>query len=556
VRERGKGQTGWRDKRFPNPEIALDRYVLLALLGTALVAFTLNLGGVPLRDWDEGTVAQVAREIWRSVWSPGGDGSGQIQTWLFPTLQGEPYLNKPPLMHNLMAIAFQLGGVNEFTARLPGALLTALSVPLLYALGQELFRRRLAALLAALVYLTTLPVLRLGRLAMLDGAVLCFLIGMMWCTVRSRRDGRYSLGIGLGFGLICLTKGVLLGVLLGAIALLFLAWDTPRLLRQWHLWGGLLLGGVPVALWYGVQVAHYGTDFLGRNLLNQSLSRVWDSVEDNDGPPWYYLLELLKFGLPWLVFLPVSLRKAWQNRELGWARLVLVWAGVYFAAISLMGTKLPWYILPLYPALALAIAYHLADMWDNGRHITRRQYFLGQYSRRWVWTFGILAGLSSTAGLYLGLWQPSPQPDVGWICGFLGVTFLFTALLLARHNPRFIAVLAWGTFLTLLLLMSSPHWVWELGEDFPVKPVAALVQTHVPPKAPVYMSSTYHRPSLDFYSDRPIRPADLTQLQQIWQTDLRAYLLLDGETLQQWPIPPASVVGNAQGWTLVHRPRR
>ncbi|MBD1912146.1 MULTISPECIES: glycosyltransferase family 39 protein [unclassified Leptolyngbya] len=531
----------------------LDHYIALALLGAALVAFTFNLGGLALRDWDEGTVAQVAREIWRSTWQSPADEASQSLTWLFPTLGGEPYVNKPPLIHNLMAIAFQLGGINEFTARLPGALLTAVSVPVLYALGREVFRRRSAALMAALVYLTSLPVMRLGRLAMLDGAVLCFLLVMLWCTVRSRRDIRYSLGIGIGFGLISLTKGVLLGILLGAIALLFLAWDTPRLLRQRYLWLGLALGGLPVALWYGAQVWHYGTDFLGRNLVNQSLSRVWDSVEDNSGPPWYYLLELLKYGLPWLVFLPISLQKAWQNRDLGWAKLVLVWAGVYFVTISLMGTKLPWYILPLYPALALAIASHLADMWENGRHINERQYFLGHYSWSWFWVFMGLAALSLGAGLYLGFWQILPQPNVGWMCLVLAGTLFSTAILLARRSPRFMAILAWGTFLTLLLLMGSSHWVWELAEDYPVKPVATLIQNNTPPGERVHMSASYHRPSLDFYSDRQVIPANRKRLQQLWQSEPQVYLLLNRNTLKQWrPSPRPTVLGTAEGWTLVH----
>lgn len=532
--------------------LGIDHTIALALLGAALVAFTFNLGGLPLRDWDEGTVAQVAREIWRSTWQSPQDGAAQL-TWLFPTLGGEPYVNKPPLIHNLMAIAFQLGGINEFTARLPGALLTALSVPVLYALGRELFRRRSAALLAALVYLTTLPVMRLGRLAMLDGAVLCFLLVMLWCTVRSRRDLRYSLGVGIGFGLISLTKGVLLGVLLGAIALLFLAWDTPRILRQRYLWLGLALGSAPVACWYGAQVWHYGTDFLGRNLINQSLNRVWDSVENNSGPPWYYLVELLKYSWPWFVFLPISLQKTWHNRDLGWAKLVLVWGGVYFAAISIMGTKLPWYILPLYPALALAIASHLADMWENGRHINQRQYFLGTYHRSWFWIFFGLAALSFIAGLHQGFWQLNPQLDVGWMCFFLAVTLFSTALLLAGHNPRFIAVLTWGTFLSLLFLMGSSYWVWELAEDYPVKPVAALIQTKTPAGERVHMSASYHRPSLDFYSDRQVIPADLERLQQLWQSEPQVYLLLSPETLQQWqPSPSPEVLGTAEGWTLIH----
>ncbi|MEO1210561.1 MAG: glycosyltransferase family 39 protein [Cyanobacteria bacterium J06638_20] len=522
----------------------------LSLLGLSLAAlflFSIDLGGVPLRDWDEGTVAQVAREIFRAP-----DGSLR---WLFPTLWEQPYFNKPPLVHNLIAIAFHIGGVNEWTARLPGALLTACSVPLLYGIGREVFCNRLAALLAASVYLTTLPIARLGRLAMLDGAVLFFCMVMMWSMLRSRRDARYALGIGIGFGFLCLTKGVMLGVLLGAIALLFIAWDTPRLLRQPYMWLGILIGALPVLGWYGAQVLHYGEAFWSHNLMSQSATRIWESVENNAGPPWYYLGELLKYGLPWLIFLPAALRYTWQNRELGWAKLVMVWGSVYFLAISVMATKLPWYILPLYPALALAIGAYLANLWERGWHPGRRQYRPSLYSRGWMVTLLGLSFLVFSVAIYVGFFQEPAERDVALLCSFLGIALLSAAGLVARHNPRFIAVLTWGMFLSLVLLMLSPHWVWELAEDFPVTPVARLVRQNTPRQTTVYMVADYRRPSLEFYSDRPILPITPPDIQAFWQQDSQVYLLMERQEFQKWrsQVSKIQVLENAKGWTLVRK---
>ncbi|MGH7998086.1 MAG: ArnT family glycosyltransferase, partial [Brasilonema sp.] len=344
---------GRLEKQYRTVDTWIDWVWVLVLLLAAVLLFTINLGQLPLRDWDEGTVAQVAREIWRA--------SAGSMHWLYPTLGGEPYYNKPPLMHWLIAWAYSLGGVNEWTSRLPGALLSALSVPLLYYIGREIFRQRWAAIYSALTYLTMLPVVRHGRLAMLDGAAVCFFMIMILSLLRSRRDLRYCLGVGIGFGLICLLKG-LLGLLLGAIALVFIFWDTPRLLTSRYMWAGILLGIVPAAFWYGAQWVHYGNTFTKIGMMDQSLSRVWQSVEGNSGPLWYYLLEIFKYTWPWLIFLPSSLRFAWENRNLSWAKLVLVWCGVYFIAISLMGTKLPWYVFPIYPAIALACGAKLAEI--------------------------------------------------------------------------------------------------------------------------------------------------------------------------------------------------
>jgi 4-amino-4-deoxy-L-arabinose transferase-like glycosyltransferase len=126
-----KPKNRWND-RFT------DKLWMLAFLLAAVLIFGLNLGGVALRDWDEGIAAQVSREIWR----------GNLN-WLYPTIDSMPYFNKPPLVHWLIGLCFAAGGVSEFTARLVPAMLTAASVPLLYAIGRELFPRRSIAIFSA-----------------------------------------------------------------------------------------------------------------------------------------------------------------------------------------------------------------------------------------------------------------------------------------------------------------------------------------------------------------------------------------------------------------------
>ncbi len=164
----------------------------VGLLVGAVALFTVNLHKLPLRDWDEAIVAQIAREMVRSPL--------ESLTWLHPKeLTGAPYFNKPPLMHWLVAIAYRFGGIHEWTSRLPGALLTAFSVPVLYQIGREIFFQRTAAVFSALVYLTWLPVVRNGRLAMLDGAVLCFLTVMI-CVSCDRGEicaGGWALALAL-----------------------------------------------------------------------------------------------------------------------------------------------------------------------------------------------------------------------------------------------------------------------------------------------------------------------------------------------------------------------
>jgi 4-amino-4-deoxy-L-arabinose transferase-like glycosyltransferase len=503
----------------PQSEAWLDPAWTLGLWIAAIALFTVNLGTLPLRDWDEGIVAQIAREM--------ATGPSDLLAWLHPKdMTGSPYFNKPPLMHWLVALSYRIGGVNEWTSRLPGALLTASSVPLLYWIGREIFFQRSVAVLSGFVYLTMLPVVRQGRLAMLDGAVVCFFLWMMFCLLRSRRNLRWGLGVGLGFGLICLTKGIL-GFLLAAVAIAFIAWDTPRLLTSMYLWIGLVLGFAPVACWYGAQIQQYGITFVQTHFLNQSLNRVGEAVGSNRGDSWFYLWEILKYGVPWILFLPQGFRYAWDNRNLSWAKLVLVWSAIYFGVISLMQTKLPWYAMPLYPALALVAGAQLNRMWQPP--IAPLQPFRPvSRPRIWVGIFAGLALIAWSAAAYYAFWMRA-EADLQLIFSTLALTLTITAILIARQDPQLIAVLIWGTYLTLLLLMLSHHWIWELEEAYPVKPVANLIRERTPKGQTVYTSYPYHRPSLNFYSQRLVIPVP----EKVWrerferfERDEQPYLLL------------------------------
>jgi 4-amino-4-deoxy-L-arabinose transferase-like glycosyltransferase len=531
-----------------------DKLWTLAFLLAAVLIFTLNLGDVALRDWDEGIVAQVGREIWRDNLN-----------WLYPTIDGMPYFNKPPLVHWLIGLCFAVGGVSEWTARLIPAMLTATSVSLLYAIARELFPKRTIAIFSTLVYLTLMPVVRHGRLAMLDGAVVCFLLVAIWCLLRSRRDLRYALAAGIGFGLICLTKGVMLGLLLGSIGFLFLVWDTPRLLTSKYLWGGLAIGILPVAAWYFAQWVHYGQEFINTNLVSQSFRRISDTVGNHKGPPWYYLLEILESAWPWQLFWLQGLRLSWENRNFSGAKLVLVWSGVYLLAISVMNTKLPWYILPVYPAFALAVGSYLAEVWEQmeSREDTVKneadENFDALSCLPHPAILALLAVVAVGGCLYfsglirIGAQIVSIDRDLQLMLMFVALTMTMTAVLLHRKDRQFLLVLIWGTYVTLLVFVASNNWVWELAEDYPVKPIAEIVRQGTPAGKEVFTSHRLPRPSLNFYSQRQVIVADAPTLKQKWQTLSQPYFLLEKPVLKHLGLKNAKVVKTVDDWVLVTR---
>ena len=515
----------WR--RSPNKlrqsENWLEYLCYAGLFIVALILFLVNLGSLPLLDMYEGTLAQVAKEIYQSTPSS--------LNWVFPTLWGEAYLEQPPLVHDLVAIAYRIFGVNEFATRLPVALLGTISVILVYSIGREIFVARLPALLSALVYITCLPVVRYSRLASLGGALLCFGLLTIWAVLRSRRDLKWTLAIGIGLGLASLTKG-LFSIQLGAIVILFLLWDTPRLITSAYFWGGLILGAAPGISWYIWSWFRYDEFVTAQEFLKLFLGQTTPSTLDLGFSAKYYLLQILQYILPWSIVMFTGLKSLERNLHWGWAKLLVVWIGGYCVLGFLTLHQDYWLILPLYPALALVAGRQLYSICNLPSYVA--------YPRTWVFGFALMSVIAAIAGFnwirnYLDFYLP-------FICGSLCITFAATAVTIERQDRQFIPLLFWGLLVSIFLLVISPHWIWELKLAEPIKPIALLVRQHTPPNQIVYSSMSTVRPSLNFYSDRQVVPQSIEELKQHWQQNSQVYLLIDSMSQKQLDLPQQAIV--------------
>lgn len=498
------------------------RVALLLWLAT-LVLFLSGLGIEPLRDWEEGTYAQVAREML----SGGGHG------FLFPQRWGEPYLNKPPLGPGLIALAFAALGESSFAARLPMALVTSMVVPLLYLVARAGGMSRQPALLGAVICLTLLPVMRHGRLAMLDGPVLAFALTMFLFLLKSA-PGRWKWAFpaGLSISGIALTKGVL-AVPFVVIGLTFLAMKhAPTLIRK-QFWGALFLGLVPFMAWLAAQFLYYGLDYAHTAVFGQGIARVALSVDGNAGSPWYYILEILKYGWPWLTFLPAGLAVTWRARHEYWAVLALVLLLGFTLLVTLMPTKLPWYIYPVWPALALICGAGLQSAMQRPRAPERM-------------ILPVLALAGGAASWYFSPLGPDPVPVllVAGIILALGAALTFW---LWQRNPRLggwlLLALVYGV---LLLFALSGRSVWELNEDYPAPPVAEAIRHHIPADAPLFTTHPHHRPSLDFYAGRPVLPHPASALHGALHEDAPSYWVVharDLADLDEAAVTPLAAIG-------------
>ncbi len=498
------------------------KWVLL-LTGAAIALWTVGLGNMPLRDWDEGYYSVVVREIVRT---------GE---WFYPMRFGEPYFPKPPFGYWVGLIGYAIfGHISEFTLRFPMALLTAFGVPFLYGVVRELSPRRSEAIIAAGVYMTLLPAVRNGRLHMFDGFINTLLILLIFCLLRSKKSLPWAFGIGLCLAGIALSKGIL-AIALGGIAFAFVVVD-----RRWHvlknpyLWLGIGVGATVTFGWNIAQWQRYGDVFLQEHLGFNNVARIATTLEGHDEPVWFYLVEIAKYTFPWVLFWPGGLLLAWRARHTSRGLLVLTGTVLFMSMVSLMQTKLPWYVMPVYPFMAMAVG------WQVAQPVKAYAYYL-----RWIFALAVLAGVGGI--VYFAI--EDPQIPLLLLGACLSATMGLVARQLFQRQSYYANTLLVGMYSCLFLLMLSRSWIWEINESFPVVGVGAMVRTYVPAGEPFYSSYPYNRPSLEFYSEHRMLTAKTDELEQ--KREEGFYLLLEPEALMALEIPPAAVVETAEGLSLI-----
>lgn len=526
--------SSWRrsSNKLRQSEAWLECLCLFSLCLATAILFLLNLANLPLLDPFEGRLASIAKEIHQST---------DIKSWIFPTLWGEPFRLKSPLICYLVAILYRIAGVSELTTRFPGALLGALSVILVYFIGREIFVARLPALYSALVYLTCLPVVRYCRLATMDGALLSFELLTIWAVLRSRRNLQWTLITGLGFSLLSMTKGLFAWQIL-VIVMLFLWWDTPRLITSTYFWLGLAIGAIPGIAWYGVQLLwlHPGDGWNWFGLWSAQTSTL--AIVSESISSW---LHWGLFFFPWVLIMFAGTQSIQHNFHWGWGRLLATWLFGYIILGFLILPQAHWLVLPVFPPLALAAGKQLDQIRNLPSYV--------EYPRIWVYGFALVSALAALAALNWGIHEYIDF-YLPFVCGSLSITFGATAVVIAQQDKQFILLLFWGLFVSILLLIISPHWIWELREVEPIKPIAQLLEQYTEADSVIYSSTIIERPSLSFYSDRQIIKGSILELKQHWHQDTPAYLLLDLATAKKLNLPQEAIVKNEQfnsiGWLL------
>jgi 4-amino-4-deoxy-L-arabinose transferase-like glycosyltransferase len=451
-------------------------HLLLITVAAVVVLFS-NLGGPQLWDRDEPRNAGCAAEMIAR-----GD-------WVTPVFDGELRAHKPVLLYWFMMSAYAVWGVTEFAARFWSAMFALGTVCVTYGIGRRLFSPSIG-LWSALILLSTLMFDVAARAATPDSLLIFWSTAAIGVFVwgkfpRSDSDGaRYTStepsAPFLGFaqsvlmyacmGMAVLAKGPVGLVLPTAVIGLYLLIDRLPHRRSapgrrdsgWRVRVGRMLRPLTpghflstcwvmrpitalavvalVALPWYLAVA-YRTDgqWVRGFLLDHNLGRAARPLEGHGGPIFYYLVALLVGFFPWSVFaVPTWLhavrRLADRDRQHSGYLLAVCWIGVYIGIFSLARTKLPSYITPCYPAVALLVGSFI-EGW------ARRSSGVASYWPR--------VALLVLAGIGIATFVAIPWAVAEYLPGeralaLLGLIPLTTALLagsmLRRDQPQAAAV--------------------------------------------------------------------------------------------------------------------
>ncbi|MFM9057787.1 MAG: ArnT family glycosyltransferase [Planctomycetaceae bacterium] len=489
-------------------------------LAAALVLLA-NLGGPPLWDEDEPKNAGASAAMLAT-----GD-------WIVPMFNGRLRPEKPPLVNWVQVAGYACLGVNEAGARIGSALLTVGAALLTAATAARLFPHLpLVGLWAGLALGTCVWGAVAGRSATPDAVLgfcttLAFALAAGGLVPGPGRSGTLTLrraaAVGAACGAAVLAKGPV-GVVLPLAAFGLAAWwqdvagssgiraachaglTAARRLRPFVIVGTALAVAGP---WYALVTWRTDGAWLREFIGVHNLARAVRPLEGHGGPVWYYLVVLAVGFFPWSIVAAVTAVRA--VRGLGRPdegpaqRLVLAWIAVWVGAFSCAGTKLPGYVWPAYPALALVTAVFLED-WRVARPPALERWM------RLAWVILGLAGVGLGAGLVVAAVMVVRGAE--WL-GLVGLVPTAAAVLAwrAQSRARPGAALGWlaaAGACTVVFLAAVA--AWTVGRDVGVRPLVAFGAGDAAHARGTWASFRCTVPSLVFYSGAAARGGSVEML--------------------------------------------
>jgi 4-amino-4-deoxy-L-arabinose transferase-like glycosyltransferase len=465
--------------------------ILLAVLALAVAAENL---GRRLANPDEGRYSEISREM------------AQTGDWVTPRLNGLKYFEKPPLQYWATALAFKAFGANEYSARLYVWLCALATLLLVGYTGMRLGNRETG--MGAMLALVASPYfMALGGIVTLDMGLTLFTTLTLCALLLSERSierpvnqRRWMLVAWAAMALAVLSKG-LVGIVFAGAAVWFHIVMTREwtILRRMHWVPGLLIFLAIAAPWF-VLVSRANPEFARFFFVHEHFQRFFSTTHRREEPLWFFLPIMAVGFLPWMFAIPAAIGHAWRaerGARVQPLRLAILWSGFVVLFFSISGSKLPAYVLPVFPPLALVLGRYLAE---------------GPMRRLAAWT---ALGVPVAMALYWAAWKAPAGARDAWneqmylaalpwmvAAAVILVAALVAATLLLRRGRRWVAI-AIVAIANVLVIGCLEDAYDEFAPRQSGFEVSEKMKPWIKPGTRIYSVNIYDQ-TIPFYIGRPV----------------------------------------------------
>ena len=333
-------------------KIIFDTIIILLLASFVLFY---NLGSGSLASWDEALYAGVSGEIIKS------------NNWLDLTWRGSHWVDKPPLYMWMTALFYKIFGINEFSARLFSCICGISTAILIYFFAKKLYSRN-TAVASALLLISTQHFIWSAKAGMLDCAFTFFITLSLFLFKLGEEKKIWLFFCPLAFACAFLTKGIG-AILIPAILIFYIIFTKKfRILKSPYFLWGIFVCFVVLVWWHWLAISHYGKSFIFGYFTKHLFVRTTQSVEGHTGGIFDSFKVIPNKGRPWGAFLflvlPFVIWSVIRKKEKAHI-LPLTWVVTVFVIVSLVKTKLHWYILPIYPASSMLIGWAFSKVFKK-----------------------------------------------------------------------------------------------------------------------------------------------------------------------------------------------
>jgi len=461
-----------------------DHLILAALVVVCYVFFFHALGAIGFIGPDEPRYAAIAREMLQT-----GD-------YVTPRLYGSAWFEKPVLMYWAAALGYKLFGINETGARFPAAFGASVCVFLVYWCGRKVWNRA-TGFVAALILASSIGCFAFARAASMDMPLtacltmaLVFFIAGINETTRRRRWWFYAFYGALGLGVLAKGPVALLlpALSLAGFVVLRGQWD------EWRTWHPRAMWIAPAvaAPWFALCAAVNGWPFVRTFFIAHNIERFTTAVFGHDRPVYFFAPVLLLLTFPWTFLFISALRRTFTRTD----HVLLWWTVVPFVFFSLSRSKLPGYILPMVPSIALLLAKEIL-------HPKSRVYRVAVFIEA-----GTMAFIGVAFGFYGSTLNVDPHVSGTVI---MAITFVMAgalAVIALWLNPMFLA--AFNVAAMAALVITATNMVFpRFDVTDTMRPWSGAIASFVPGEQPVvmYKPARWAEYGLQYYRNNHVHTA-------------------------------------------------